>query len=129
MLRESGRNRAKHSRLARRSLEVIREVRGTSHPYSAGPLLVYGSVLVDRGEAREAAPLLLEAVRIRREVRGDDDWQTAISESILGSCLSALGRFDEAEPLLKKSYSLLREHRGARDPETRRALDRLRALR
>jgi hypothetical protein len=75
--------------------------------YISGSLMALGAVWIDQGRAREAEPLLREAVAQRLQKLGSTDRRTARAQRLLGLCLVALGRASEAEPLLLRSYTTL----------------------
>ncbi|MFQ5413764.1 MAG: tetratricopeptide repeat protein [Phycisphaerae bacterium] len=82
----------------------------------ASTLVLLGTVLIKKGDAAGAVPMLRECLTIRRDVLEAGDWKIASTESALGEALVMLGRFDEAEPLLIESYPIIREARGDRPP-------------
>jgi Tetratricopeptide repeat len=69
--------------------------------------MALGAVWIDQGRAREAEPLLREALTFRRQKLGPADRRTARAQRLLGLCLVALGRPAEAEGFLLQSYSAL----------------------
>jgi hypothetical protein len=64
-------------------------------------------LLMDRGDAAAALPLLEEASALRRAAFPDDAWPVAAIEAERGRCLLALGRRDEAAPLLAAAEARL----------------------
>jgi hypothetical protein len=68
--------------------------------------MALGAVWIDQGRAREAEPLLREALTLRLLKPGPTDRRTARAQRLLGLCLVALGRRAETEGLLQ-SYGTL----------------------
>ena len=87
-----------------------------------------GKLLLEKGEAASAEPMLREALVIQRKTSPKNDWSTHDTASVLGACLTATRRYDEAEPLLTESYERLKAGRGAGDKRTLEALNRLISL-
>jgi serine/threonine-protein kinase len=92
---------------------------------TASTLVGLGDGLVTLGRAREAEPLLREALASRAAVLPAGHWQIAEAQSALGACLSALGRVDEAAPLLEGALPVLARRGGPADPHTAEAVRRL----
>jgi WD40 repeat protein/serine/threonine protein kinase len=72
---------------------------------AAGVQAMLGWALTETGQAKEAEPVLREALRGCRGTWGPGHWVTANAESLLGGCLSAQGRYAEAEPPLRRGYN------------------------
>ena len=90
---------------ARRILEIVQKLpKGTSYYGTAYAAL--GRAMTKRGRAREAEPLLREALAIGQKStrRGD----TAQIQGYLAECLIAQKRYAEAERLLIDSYQTLK---------------------
>ena len=85
-------------------------------------LLGLGDVLVKRGDAKNAEPLLRKCLQIRRKTLREGHRQIASAESVLGACLTALARFDEAEPLVVESYERIKDKVGEHHTWTLEAL-------
>lgn len=115
--------------LAREVLARDRRQLGQRHPYVADGLIGLARVHLERGEAGEAEPLLRNALDIREEALPADHWEVAETEGLLGECLAALGRHADAEGLLRESHARLLSVFGAEDRRTRRASERLAAMR
>ena len=82
-------------------------------------------VLVSKGEALEAVPLLNEALKIRKDALPENHWLIAYAQSVRGECLAALGRYDEAEPLIVESYERVALAQGEKGFESVRVLRRI----
>ena len=95
--------------LARQALAVRREMFGPGHAELVAPLNVLGWLLRMRGEAREAEPLLREAVDVGRRVfpaAGDPRLARALND--LGVIREANGDRDEAVRLYRESLDMRR---------------------
>jgi CHAT domain-containing protein/tetratricopeptide (TPR) repeat protein len=65
-----------------------------------------GTVLQERGKAKEAEPLLREALTIqKRLVKGDDEETVAYLDSV-GHILWALQKYDDAEPFAREAVDM-----------------------
>lgn len=84
-----------------------------------------GLALTRTGRAKEAEPLLRQALDWHRGRAPRKVADIAVAEGALGECLSAQARYGEAEPLLLESYEALKNLQGTDDPEIKLALRRL----
>jgi eukaryotic-like serine/threonine-protein kinase len=127
-LATSLRRTGSHGEAERLYRDAIAILKGASppdgHPLAARPLAALGDMLTEQGRAREAEPLLREALRLRRE-RDSDAAGEALIESQLGNCLAALARRDEAEELLRKGYEGLKAAHAPAHREVVAARERL----
>jgi hypothetical protein len=91
---------------------------------------VFSLVLLERGAAQQAEPLLRRCVEACPDsiLAEGQYWLCADFESALGACLTALSRFDEAESLLLKSYEVIRKAKGDTHIGTQTATRRLARL-
>ena len=112
----------------RESLSIWRKLLGNTHPDVASGVGSLAETLYLQKRADEAEPLARESLDIFRKSLPEGHPSIASAESLLGGCLTLLKRYDEAEPLLLGSYPRLKAKIGERDPETRRALERIVAL-
>jgi tetratricopeptide (TPR) repeat protein len=90
--------------------------------------LELGSLLVDRGEAARAEPLLRESLQRWEALLPGRNRLVADTQGALGRCLAAQGRSAEAEPLLRSSLAIAEEALGPDDEQTQRARERLDAF-
>ena len=107
------------------ALVILREKLPENRTRIANSLVGLGQTLVLQSRAKEAEPLLREALEIRLTMLGDADWRTAEAKSLLGLCLAALEQYEDAESLLSQSYATLKEVRGEDHTITKQTLDRL----
>jgi tetratricopeptide (TPR) repeat protein len=95
------------------------------HPLTATTLLGLGELLLDRGAADRAEPLLREALAMRQTVLPPEHPHVAEAQHFLGTALLADRRYVEAERYLLASLARLRAAFGNRDSRTRAALTSL----
>jgi eukaryotic-like serine/threonine-protein kinase len=77
------------------------------HPIIVTTQIELGRLLVDRGRAQEAEPLLRTAVASRTTRFSMTDWRVAEAQVALSRALLAMHRADEAAPLLASSAAAL----------------------
>ena len=107
---------------AQRILEIVQNLpKGTS--YYGTAYIALGRAMTKRGRAREAEPLLREALAIGQKSsrRGD----IAEIRGYLAECLIAQKRYAEAEPLLIESYQTLKSSQVPASPALKEARERL----
>jgi serine/threonine-protein kinase len=92
------------------------------HPSIAAPLASRADLLMERGRAEAAEPLLREALSVRESALPSGHWRIAVVQALLGRCLGETGRYAEAEKLLLEAEVALADQPG----EARR--QRVRAL-
>jgi serine/threonine-protein kinase len=110
---------------ARKVLEIVEQLpKGTS--YYAAAYGALGRVLNKTGRAREAEPLLRDALAILRKSPRKND--AAGGLGYLGECLQAQERYVEAEPLLLESYQTLKSTQVPGSPALKKSRERLTAL-
>lgn len=133
----------------RRHIVILRSIRGDASASVADPLSQLGFVLVriqSTDAAREAEPVLREALKLREARLPTGDWRIANTRALLGASLALLAELDsslpsvdrrahaqEAEALLVSSLGELRASRQQITPNVRaerisfpaRALERL----
>jgi serine/threonine-protein kinase len=92
---------------ARKALAIAEKSSKASHTYARASGML-GRVLSTTGRAREAEPLLREALAVLepRVPRQSNPMATMLGN--LGDCLAAQTRYAEAEPLLNESYTILK---------------------
>jgi serine/threonine protein kinase len=71
-------------------------------------LLGLGQILLARGEAESAEPMLREALEIRLRLGPLENWGRGQFNTPLGGCLVELGEYEEAEPMLLEGLRLYR---------------------
>ncbi|MDQ4123627.1 MAG: serine/threonine-protein kinase [Acidobacteriota bacterium] len=84
-----------------------------------------GLLMIKKGEARQAEPLLRESLRGLQEIYDDDHISVSYAQSTLGECLTVLGKREEAESLLRQSVENLQRKLGAHHQQSKEALNRL----
>ena len=87
----------------------------------AGALTGLGRILIDRGQAREAIPLLRRATKIAEASMPAESPRLAVARSALASALVATHEYDEAEPLLRESYGIVARTQGEETAAVRQA--------
>jgi eukaryotic-like serine/threonine-protein kinase len=97
-------------------------------PLRADVLSTLGQVVWARGRAREAAPLLAEAVALQRRTQGEKSWAYAVALNDLALADRDLGRRDTAAALLRRSEDLGRTLYGERHALHMAALNNLALL-
>ena len=70
-------------------------------------LIAKGLSLANSGRAKEAEPLLTEALELRTSSLPPSHFWVAAAKGALGECFALQNRFDEAEPLLRSSVESL----------------------
>jgi len=98
-----------------------------SHTYARASGML-GRILSTTGRAREAEPLLREALALLepRVPRQSNPMATILGN--LGDCLAAQARYAEAEPLLNESYTILKAVHLPQSPMLDEARQRLVSL-
>jgi len=87
-----------------------------------------GRYLAERGQYREAEPLLQQALSMREKLLGSTHLHTATSLNDLALLYKHQGRYGEAEPLLQRALSIWEEQPGTVHPEVVAYLNNLAAL-
>jgi eukaryotic-like serine/threonine-protein kinase len=114
--------------LLEEALELNLSVRGPEHPRVGLVRYHQGLVLRARGDCVGAAGRFREALALQLGALPASHDEPARTRSALGGCLSQLGDAESARPLLDAAYAALRANHGDEHPDTREALERLRAL-
>ncbi|KAG2426424.1 hypothetical protein HYH02_014783 [Chlamydomonas schloesseri] len=84
-----------------------------------------GAALVALGRAKEAEPVLRDALETRQRQLGKDHKDTAATLSALAACLAGSGRPGEAEALFRGDVDAARRQYGADHPNTAAAMSAL----
>lgn len=77
-----------------------------------------GDILMRRGDARGAEPLLRASLAAYRKTPALEPWRVPNQSRVLGECLLALDRPREAQPLLQEAYDGLKSTLGEADEKT-----------
>ncbi len=104
--------------LLARGAQRVREELADDPVVRARLLDVLGSVQAKRGRARDALPLLEEALALRRETLGDDHVDVVQSLTHLATVQADLSHWEEAARLAQEAYDLSARILGPRDPDT-----------
>ena len=112
---------------ARRALKIVEPLPAGSH-YRAGAYGPLGLSLCKTGKAKEAEPLLREALTSYQENTPKRSFPMAIAQGNLGECLLDQKRYAEAEPLLTESYETMKAIQVPTSPMLREAALRLASL-
>ncbi len=112
----------------RESVELYRRLLPADSYRQSAPLLRLGRLLLDRGDARAAEPILRSAADSCRRGLPAGHWRTGNAEGHLGQSLADQGRLEEAEELYRSSYRSFLANFGEDDHRTRQASQRLRQL-
>ncbi len=103
-------NAVKAEAYYREAIETYERARGPRYLWRAYPLTGLGRLLLERGQARQALPLLRESLEVYRfnpehqapaDVAGSQHW--------LGVSLYALGQYEEAEAFLLQAYDYFKD--------------------
>jgi CHAT domain-containing protein/tetratricopeptide (TPR) repeat protein len=108
----------------REVIDILRGLGITEDSYLADRLTDLGLAYyaMDIVHAKQAVPLLREALEIRRRVLGGEDPKIVASLNNRAFLHRSLGNYAEAEPLFSEVVDLQRRMRGERDPEVATAL-------
>ena len=123
-------NKGDHERAiaeGRKAVELGRKLGLTEAPDFISALRLQGVGLTRTGRAKEAEPLLREALARAEKISPPGGVAIANAEGALGECLTAQHRFAAAEPLVLHSYEALKTSLGEKNTYTvtgrRRAFD------
>jgi hypothetical protein len=116
--------------LADEALASAERLFGAQHLTTAQAMMTRGRLMVERGQAEDAEPLLRKCVQLhdRLDLTDEQHWSSAQARGTLGYCLLKQDRFDEAEPLLLGCFEVLQASKGTTYTGTRSAQDRLVSL-
>jgi eukaryotic-like serine/threonine-protein kinase len=89
---------------------------------------IIGRVYRNLGFAKQAKPLLEEALRLRREEFGDDDLRVVSPLQNLANVLRELNKNDDAEPLIREALDIQRSHGATQNIDYASGLTNLGAL-
>src|SRR5262249_15119153 len=87
-----------------------------------------GTYLQERGQYRDAEPLLVRALSLREQSLGPDHPHTAQSLNRLAFLYRQQGKYERAEPLYLRALSIREQHLGAEHPHTAQSLNNLAGL-
>jgi len=104
--------------LARRALELAREVYGPEHEHVARSIGLVGVILFGRGRPAEAEPCYREAFEMNSRVLGATHLETLSSANNLALLLRRSGRLPAAEELYRQALAAQREQLGDDHPYT-----------
>ena len=112
---------------ARKAVAISEKSSKASHTYARASGML-GRILSTTGRAREAEPLLREALAVLepRVPRQSNPMATILGN--LGDCLAAQARYADAEPLLNESYTILKAVHLPQSPMLDEARQRLVSL-
>lgn len=110
---------------SRRAIEIIEKRTVRSH-YHQSAYIALGLILNKVGAAKEAEPLLRDALSFAQQKSRPLD--VAFASAALGECLVTQERYSEAEPLLTQSYKTLESIQVSGSPAIREARERLTSL-
>jgi serine/threonine protein kinase/tetratricopeptide (TPR) repeat protein len=102
--------------VARRAVQVNRELGGTSGAELARALDQLGAILRDRGELGQAETATREALALRRALLGPEHPDTAVSLGELASVLTEEGDLSAAERLYRQALHVLGRSLGREHP-------------
>jgi eukaryotic-like serine/threonine-protein kinase len=112
---------------AHKALAIAERSSKTSHAYARATGIL-GRILSTTGRAREAEPLLREALAVLEPRVPTRSNPMATMLGNLGECLTIQNRYAEAEPLLKESYQIFAAMNVAQSPLLDEARQRLVSL-
>lgn len=113
---------------AERALAAFRKAHGDAHASVAQALNGLGTILIAKGDAPAATPLLREALATTRALYGDDHPRVAVVAGNLAKARAAQGDAAEATALLREALPILRRAYGDEHDLTRDVQERLGAL-
>jgi tetratricopeptide (TPR) repeat protein len=92
----------------------------------AAPLLRKAGVyLQERGQYKDAEPLLVRALSIREQQSGETHLDTAMGLNNLANLYWYQGKYEQAEPLHQRALSIREQQLGETHPDTAKSLDNL----
>lgn len=94
-------------------------------PEAARLLTQTGWYLRDRGQYRQAEPLLQRALALREQADGGEQADTATTLLILGHLYTLQSRYTEAEPLLQRALAISEQTAGSELAKTAETLNHL----
>jgi hypothetical protein len=107
--------------LLREALALYAPAGDEAAAYRAVAQRQLGALLVDRGAAAEAEPLLREALVVRERSLPASHPEVALTRLELGRCLHALGQRELGAELVRAAHDSLVAELGGRDRRTVRA--------
>jgi tetratricopeptide (TPR) repeat protein len=116
------------NKLFEQAADMDRRLLGSNHLTFAETLNNWAESLRRGGDARQAAALLQDSVRIHASALPPGSWQISATKVLLGRCLTELREFVESEKLLLEGYADLKQQLGGDNPRTVRAAEQLAAL-
>ncbi|MCL2659624.1 MAG: tetratricopeptide repeat protein, partial [Acidobacteriaceae bacterium] len=111
-----GGNIAEAEELVRRGLEIHRKLFPKGHYAIGMDEAELGDILLVRGDARQAEPVLRDAVQILTATDPEGSDYRIYSEEKLGICLARLRKYSEAYPYLSRVCPAAIQKFGASDP-------------
>jgi eukaryotic-like serine/threonine-protein kinase len=98
----------------------LRAQGAAAQPPLTQTLIAQGDLLTQQQRAREALPLLEEAVRIRQQTMWEKSWELAEARARLGEAQLAIGN-PQGKQLIEQSAAILQSQLGPNHPQTLRA--------
>lgn len=111
---------------ARRGLAEWRALRPDGDPDVATSKATLGAALMEQKKVAEAAPLIVEALRVHQQA--GNDLAVASTLTLLGACSLAVGNREDARAMFTKALALTRRFYPDTHPEVRELLASLAAI-
>jgi tetratricopeptide (TPR) repeat protein len=111
--------------VVKEAIQLVEELLGPEHPYTAQSLNNLGTLYAYMGDFASARPLYERALAIREKVLGPEHPYTAQSLNNLGTLYAYMGDFASARPLYERALAILEKVLGPEHPYTAACLNSL----
>jgi len=115
----------KAAALSAQLLPLIATTKGRQSEDYANALVVHSVDLMNAGRAREAEPIVREALKLHQDIFGLRHPETLTAYNNLAANLFGQGRYADAEPIYRKVLALRQEVLGRKHRETASSLSNL----
>jgi CHAT domain-containing protein/tetratricopeptide (TPR) repeat protein len=114
--------------LARKVVEIYKEILGEAHPYYSGSLNNLALLYDKMGDYARAEPLYRQALEIKKKALGEAHPNYAVNLSNLGLLYNNMGDYARAEPLYRQTVEIMKRALGEAHPGYSRSLYHLAVL-
>jgi len=108
--------------LAREAISLLRSIHPPGHTEIARGLIAYGRILIVRGKAAAALPVLSEAYAIDRKLYPKDNWRPAEAQFFRGVSLALTGHHAEGNAAVEAGLREMRATLAADHPRLQEAV-------